>query len=92
VVNSRPRRGVRPHPLQLWLRTTINGRDNCTLGRFCAGATLKAALAKVQVDVFFGHIGQTGIGVCRGDGAARQLIQVHLLERHETLQIGLLVW
>src|SRR5271166_5753236 len=44
--------------------------DNGTLGRLCAGATLKAALSKVQVNVVFGHVGKTGICVRRGDGAA----------------------
>jgi hypothetical protein len=46
-------------------------RDGALLGRLGAGATLKAALAKVQVNVIFGHVGQTGICICRGDGTAR---------------------
>src|SRR5271165_6910927 len=52
-------------------------RNNDILGRFGAGAALKAALAKIEIDVVFGYVGQTSIGICRSHGGARQFIQVH---------------
>jgi hypothetical protein len=50
-----------------------NPRDlgDGALGRFGAGATLKTALAEVEVDVVFRYVGQTGICICGHNSAAR---------------------
>src|ERR1700737_4494539 len=52
-------RGVFSHPPQC----------RAILGRFSAGAALKAALAEVQVDVVFGYVSKTGVCICRSNGA-----------------------
>src|SRR5260370_4374331 len=62
------------------------------LGWLGGRAAFEAALGgKVDIHVGLGNVGQACIGVGRSDLASRELVQVHLQNGDESLQIGLLI-